>query len=51
MKNHMFLKTPVESLVLAGHITFNAQASVEIPLPLSFSLMVLVRVELRCSLI
>ena len=24
MKNHMFLKTPAESLALAGHITFNS---------------------------
>ena len=26
MKNHMFLKTPAESLALAGHITFNEKA-------------------------
>ena len=25
MKNHMFLRTPVESLALAGHITFKSK--------------------------
>ena len=36
MKNHMFLKTPVESLALAGHITFNKDLFTHIPTFLLF---------------